>query len=190
MSTRYNLTLVNKETKQEIAYHQLFGNNDWFPHFKNYLNTLSKKPISDCDHFDELVIPNITDFIRAIDETIVHDIIEKEPIKKIRKETSDKSFSYEYYHSPITDFSTNVMSIVEKTDTNITLEKSLFQSCHHIMNLSYLFSSYSIYLWLRNNNALLDNNKIGYVMHDYVSHERLTLSPELKPEFELQIGYW
>ena len=74
MSNRHYLNLKNKITGEESSV-QLFGNNEWYDTFFTYLKTLNPEIADFEDSFEDVVVLNIKDLIKAIDESIWNEVI-------------------------------------------------------------------------------------------------------------------
>lgn len=189
MSNRYNINLINTKTG-ESRYHQLFGNNDWFDTFKNYLNSIGAN--TDSEWVEETKIPDLLQLVKAIDETVWSDIIINGPITK-----SVDQFGFPKMYSPSMDFTSNLIKYNPDTD-DIIINTPIYQFATSIADQSYLFSSYSLVNWLEKCNAI-ENNNIKLTDHSYLA-KRLTsinldykgepiIIGNLKPEFELTISW-
>ena len=77
MSNRHYLNLKNKITGEESSV-QLFGNNEWYDTFFKYLKKLNPEIAYFEDSFEDIVVLNIKDLIKAIDESIWNEVIASE----------------------------------------------------------------------------------------------------------------
>lgn len=176
MSNRHYLNLKNKITGEETRI-QLFGNNEWYDTFFKYLKTLNPEIADFEDSFEDIVILNIKDLIKAIDESIWNEVIASE----IRRNTIHGTFS-EYY-SEVLDFSNSLLNY----DGNA--KGTLFGVARYIVNYGYIMMSYMVYNWLKDQGAIV-NEEFIKVEHNYCngnSYERLG---ELSDKFTLTISYY
>lgn len=176
MSNRHYLNLKNKITGEESSI-QLFGNNEWYDTFFKYLKTLNPKIADFEDSFEDVVVLNVKDLIKAIDESIWNEVI----VSKIRKNTIPGTPN-EYY-SPVLDFSNKLL------DQEGNAYGSLFGVTKMIMNYGYIMMSHNVYNWLKDQGAIV-NEEFIKVEHNYYngnSYERLG---ELSDKFTLTISYY
>lgn len=176
MSNRHYLNLKNKITGEESSV-QLFGNNEWYDTFFKYLKTLNPEIADFEDSFEDVVVLNIKDLIKAIDESIWNEVIASE----IRRNTISGTFS-EYY-SEVLDFSNSLLNY----DGNA--KSTLFGVARYIVNYGYIMMSYMVYNWLKDQGAIV-NEEFIKVEHNYCngnSYERLG---ELSDNFMLTISYY
>lgn len=167
MSFRYKLNLTNKKTK-ESSYLQIFGNNDSFNYFTDYLKKFNPNIDYDDEVIEPIKITNIVELVRAIDETVYYTFIEgKENECNIFNFT--KSFFTQYTNEPMPYI-------------------SLYGLSSLIFNNSYLTTSYNVIEWLKANNALVDIH-IRPVEHSYLKNNDYVLIGDLNPNFELTISY-
>lgn len=173
MSTRHMLYLTDKRTNKE-EWFQLFGDNDYFETFEKYINTLGAT-IEDEEEFlfDNIVIPDIKDLIKAIDESIWNEIIKDGIIPH-------KMLPHHYYSS-ILDSSNNVLNRQGEPYC------SLFSAAYQTLNYSYMGISYSVYLWLKSHNAII-NEHFQPIEHDYINHSDYVKIGNLNPNFTLTIS--
>lgn len=189
MSSRYYLDLVNKNTGEEVSSMQLFGNGDWFPSFVPFLEEHGAK-INEKELFipeeEAIVITDLVELVKAIDEAVWSDIIQANPTYSY----TDK-FNQQELTSPITDLTRNFMLHDPKQDKPIALN-TIYQQAQMIIESSYIFSSYSIVNWLKQQNAVVDE-KIRWTSHDYTSrpeNDDLIFIGELHQDFELKLTYF
>lgn len=187
MSNRYNVYLRNTTTGKEY-YHQLFGNNEWYETFTNYLQSIGAN--TDDEWIEEIKVPDLMELVKAIDETVWFNILSKEPMKK---NTMAHSFMGVDMYSPYFDFTANFVSYEEETDSTFVYSP-IYQIANQIANNSYVFTSYGLVNWLERNNAI-ENTKIKFTKHAYMTENALLEKGEpiiigdLKKEFELYISY-
>jgi hypothetical protein len=191
MSNRYNITLKNTKTRA-AHYHQLFGNNDYFPTFEKYLVSIGA--VVGQDFITDVTIPDLTAFIQAIDETVWHDIISKEPITESQ---IAHSFPHKKMHSPYLDFTSQLIMYNPIIKTPIVVAP-IYQIASIVASQAYFFSSYNFINWLKQHKAL-KTDKIQFVKHNYVDKKSQSENPndigepiiigELKPQFELTISW-
>lgn len=173
MSTRCYLKLINTKTN-EVTETQLFGNNCYYETFHNYI--IKHNPHLKVDEefeYKNAVIPSIVSLIQAIDESIYNEVI-KPTIK------GNKIKNYGYY-SPSLDFSENLISIDGEPVT------TLFSVANSIMNYAYLTTSYNVYNWLKQNDAI-QNIEYVKINHDYLKHNDCVKLGELKEDFKLTLS--
>ena len=191
MSNRYNIILKNKKT-HAAHYCQLFGNNDYFPTFEQYLVSIGA--VVGQDFITDVTIPDLTAFIQAIDETVWHDIISKEPITE--NQMTDP-FPYKKMHSPYLDFTSQLIMHNPTTKAPVVVAP-IYKIASIVASQTYFFSSYNFVNWLKQHNAL-KTDKIQFVKHNYVGEMSSSENPndmgqpiiigELKPQFELTISW-
>lgn len=176
MSNRHYLNLKNKITGEESSV-QLFGNNEWYDTFFKYLKTLNPEIADFEDSFEDVVVLNIKDLIKAIDESIWNEVI----ASKIRRNTIPGTFSG--YYSGVLDFSNTLLN------DEGNAKDTLFGAARYIANYGYIMISYMVYNWLKNQGAIV-NEEFIKVEHNYCngnSYERLG---ELSGKFTLTISYY
>lgn len=173
MSTRHTLYLKDKRTNEE-EWFQLFGNNEYYETFAKYIKSLDAT-IEDEEEFlfDNVVIPDIKDLIKAIDESIWNEII-KNGVKPHEMRPCQ-------YYSTSLDFSNNLIN--EEGEPYC----SIFSAAYYTLNYSYLAMSYSVYLWLKRHNAIIDEH-IQATQHDYINHSCYINIGKLDPNFTLTIS--
>ena len=187
MSNRYNFYLKNTETGEE-HYHQLFGNNEWYETFAQYLNSIGAN--TDNEWIERTKVPDLLELVKAIDETVWTDIINEGPITK---QKSLRWFDEIDMYSPYLDFTPSFISYNKETGDPIVYSP-IYQVANQIANNGYIFASYSLVNWLEKNNAIEDT-KIRFTKHSYMIENSFHEEGEpiiignLKPEFELYISY-
>ena len=174
MSNRYMLHLY--KNNEELEQYQLFGNNDYFDYFNDYLESIGvdTTELEEYDSFSEVEIPNIIDLVRFIDETIFYNIIKP----TVREHPIE---AYEQY-SKFFDFSRAFYNRRKKPFV------SLYGLAEHINHQSYITESYSMVEWLDSHNALINRN-IYKINHNYLDEEDYVIIGELKSEYKLTISY-
>lgn len=173
MSTRHMLYLTDKRTNEE-EWFQLFGNHEYYETFAKYIRSLGATIYDEEEFlFDKVEIPNINDLIKAIDESIWNEVI-KNNVKVNQMEP------YKHY-SPSLDFSNNLL----RRDGEPYC--SLFTAGYQTLNYSYMAMSYSVYLWLKNHNAIVDEH-IRVIEHDYFETSDYVIMGKLDPNFTLTIS--
>lgn len=173
MSTRFILSLIDNRTKEE-EWFQLFGNYDYFETFAKYIRTLDVT-FDDEDEFlfEDVIIPELNELIKAIDETVWNDIIKNNiEINQMRP--------YVHYSQSL-DFSHNLLTREGKPYC------SLFSATYQTLTYSYMAMSYSVYLWLQKHNAITDKY-IQPIKHDYFDMSDYVDLGELDPNFTLTIS--
>ena len=175
MSNRHYLNLKNKITGEETRI-QLFGNNEWYDTFFKYLKTLNPEIVDFEDSFEDVTVLNIKDLIKAIDESIWNEVI----VGGIRINTHSEVFN-EYY-STMLDFSNNLL------DDEGNARSSLFGVARYIVNYGYIMISYSVYNWLKNQGAIV-NEEFIKVEHNYCNRNSYERLGELSENFILTISY-
>ena len=187
MSNRYNIYLKNKTTGEE-HYHQLFGNNEWYDTFAQYLKSIGAN--TDDEWIDEIKVPDLLELVKAIDETVWVDIIYNGPITKNK---SSRWFGEIDMYSPYCDFTPSFILYNKETDEPI-VHSPIYQVANQLANNAYIFASYSIVNWLEKNQAI-ENTRIQFTKHSYMAESKFLKDGEpiiigdLKPEFELYISY-
>lgn len=173
MSNRHMLYLTDKRTNEE-EWFQLFGNHEYYETFAKYIRSLGAE-IYDEDEFlfDKVEIPNINELIKAIDESIWNEII-KDNIKLNQMDP------FRYYSTSL-DFSNNLLN--QKGEPYC----SLFTAAYQTLNYSYMAMSYSVYLWLKSHNAIIDEH-IREIEHDYIKDSDYIIMGKLDPNFTLTIS--
>jgi hypothetical protein len=187
MSNRYNIYLKNTTTGEE-HYHQLFGNNEWYNTFTDYLNSIGAN--TGDEWIERTKVPDLLELVKAIDETVWNDIVSKEPIIKNKNlNWFDETDMYSFYF----DFTTSFIYYKKETDSPV-VHSPIYQVAQQITNNGYIFASYSLVNWLEKNNAIKDT-KIRFTKHSYMVENTFNEQGEpiiigdLKPEFELYISY-
>lgn len=177
MANRHYLILKNKITGEESSI-QLFGNNEWYDTFFKYLKTLNPD-LEDSfeDSFEDVVVLNIKDLIKAIDESIWNEVI----VSRIYKNKIPES-SNEYY-STVLDFSDKLL------DKEGKAYDSLFGVAKTIMNYGYIMISYNVYSWLKNQGAIVNEDFIK-IEHNYYNGRSYEYLGELSDNFMLTISYY
>ena len=79
MSVRYYLKVENRDKDYSSSY-QLFGNNESYKTFDNYLRSLGVN-LED-ESFEDVEIPNLLELLKVIDETIWYDVILKDGLQE------------------------------------------------------------------------------------------------------------
>ena len=187
MANRYNIYLKNKETGEE-HYHQLFGNNEWYETFAQYLKSIGAN--TDDEWIERTKVPDLLELVKAIDETVWNHIVSKDPITKNK---SSRWFGETDMYSPYLDFTPSFVSYEKETDGPIVYSP-IYQIANQLANNGYIFTSYSLVNWLEKNNSIEDT-KIRFTKHSYMIentfHEKgePIIIGDLKPEFELYISY-
>ena len=173
MSNRHMLYLTDKRTNEE-EWFQLFGNHEYYETFAKYIKSLGAK-IYDEDEFlfDNVEIPNLNDLIKAIDESIWNEII-----KNNVKPHEMRPYAY---CSTSLDFSNNLLN--QKGEPYC----SIFTAAYQTLNYSYMAMSYSVYLWLKSHNAIVDEH-IRKIEHGYLKDSDYVIMGELDPNFTLTIS--
>lgn len=191
MSRRYyNITLFNRITGEE-HYFQLFEKNDWFPTFEKYLVS---KGIECNGHYvyifrDKPVeITDLEEFVQAIDETVFYDIIHK---NHDSQKNEDPLSAFERYSEHF-NFSENFVCLND-TNTRVVPYTSIYQAMLNTFNNSYVFQSYSFIKWLKEHNAIIDEN-VTWTEHRYNSEmgqkENMTILGKLNPNYKLELTYY
>ena len=173
MSTRHMLYLKDKRTNEK-EWFQLFGNHEYYETFAKYIRSLGAT-IEDEEEFlfNNVLIPDVKGLIKAIDESIWNEIIKDGIIPhKMRPH---------HYYSSILDSSNNVLNLEGEPYC------SLFSAAYQTLNYSYMAISYSIYLWLKSHNAIIDEH-IQPIEHDYINHSDYIKIGKLDPNFTLTIS--
>ena len=187
MSTRYNIYLKNTETGEE-HYHQLFGNNELYKTFAQYLNSIGAN--ADDEWIERTKVPDLLELVKAIDETVWNDIVSKEPITKNK---NSNWFDETCMYSTYLDFTPNFIFYDKETDGPV-VPFPIYQVAQQIANNGYIFASYSLVNWLEKKNAIKDT-KIRFTKHSYMVEKSFheggepIIIGDLKPEFELYISY-
>lgn len=187
MSNRYNIYLKNTTTGEE-HYHQLFGNNEWYDTFADYLKSIGAN--TDDEWIERTKVPDLLELIKAIDETVWNDIVSKEPITKNK---SSNWFGETNMYSPYFDFTPSFILHNKETGDPIVYSP-IYQVANTLANQAYIFASYSLVNWLEKHDAIEDT-KIRFTKHSYMVentfHEQgePIIIGDLKPEFELYISY-
>lgn len=176
MSNRHYLNLKNKITGEETRI-QLFGNNEWYDTFFKYLKTLNPEIADFEDSFEDIIVLNIKDLIKAIDESIWNEVIASE----IHKNKNSETF-IEYY-STMLDFSCNLL------DEEGNAKGSLFGVASYIVNYGYIMISYMVYNWLKNQGAIV-NEEFIKVEHNYCNRNSYERLGKLSDNFMLTISYY
>lgn len=173
MSTRHMLYLKDKKTNKE-EWFQLFGNHEYYETFAKYIRSLGAT-IEDEEEFlfDNVVIPDIKGLIQAIDESIWNEII-KDRVKPHEMRRLQ-------YYSTSLDFSNNLLNREGEPYC------SLFSATYQTLNYSYLAMSYSVYLWLKSHNAIIEEH-IQTIDHDYINYSDYVNIGKLDPNFTLTIS--
>ena len=187
MSTRYNIYLKNTETGEE-HYHQLFGNNEYYDTFTEYLKSIGAN--TDDEWIDKIKIPDLLGLVKTIDETVWFDIIFNGPITK--QKSSDWFGEFDM-HSPYLDFSSNLIKCDKEIGEPVVISP-IYQVAKTLASNAYFFASYDLVNWLEQKQAIEDQ-KIKFTKHSYMRentfHEEgdAIIIGDLKPEFELYISY-
>ena len=174
MSNRYMLHLYKND--EELEQYQLFGNNDYFDYFNDYLKSIGvdTTELEEYDSFPEVEIPSVVDLVRFIDETIFHDIIKptvrEHPIDAFEQYSKFFDFSRAFYNG------------------RKNAQSSLYGLMEHINHRSYISESHSMVQWLDSHNALINRN-IDRIKHNYLQNYDYVIIGELKPEYKLTISY-
>lgn len=173
MSTRCYLKLTNTKTNESNTI-QLFGNNCYYEIFHDYI--IKNNPDLEVDEeysFENANIPDVKTLIQAIDTSIYNEVI-----KPTIKENKIKNYGY---YSASLDFSERLISLEGEPIT------TLFSVASTIMNYAYLTTSYNVYSWLKENDAI---QNIEYLMinHDYLKHNDYVKLGELKENFKLTLS--
>lgn len=187
MSNRYNIYLKNNKTGEE-HYHQLFGNNEWYETFAQYLKSIGAN--TDDEWIKRTKVPDLLELVKAIDETVWNDIVSKEPITKNK---SSRWFDETGMYSPYFDLTPSFI-LYDKETYDPIVHSPIYQVAQQLANNGYIFASYSLVNWLEKNQAI-ENTRIQFTKHSYMPeksfHEEgdAIIIGDLKPEFELYISY-
>ena len=187
MSNRYNIYLKNTTTGEE-HYHQLFGNNEWYDTFADYLKSIGAN--TDDEWIERTKVPDLLELVKAIDETVWNDIVSKEPITKNK---ISSWFGETNMYSPYFDLTPNFVLYDQQTDSPV-VPFPIYQVANTLANEAYIFASYSLVNWLEKNNAIYET-KIRFTKHSYMPEHSFHKEGEpiiigdLEPEFELYISY-
>lgn len=176
MSNRHYLNLKNKITGEESSV-QLFGNNEWYDTFFTYLKTLNPEIADFEDSFEDVVVFNIKDLIKAIDESIWNEVI----VSEIHKNKNSEAFS-EYY-TPVLDFSNSLLNDEGRA------KSSLFGVVSYIVKYGYIAISYNVYNWLKNQGAIVNEGFVKFE-HNYCDRRNYEYLGELSDKFILTISYY
>lgn len=132
---------------------------------------------------EAIVITNLLDFVKAIDET-VWSMIQENPVYNYK----DK-FGQTENTSPVTDFTRNFFL---QDDNGITfVPNTIYMQAQSLAQSAYIFSSYNVVNWLKKHNAII-NEKVHWTKHNYTSrpdNDDLILIGELHPDFEIRLSY-
>ena len=169
MSVRYYLKVENKDKSYTSSY-QLFGNNESYSTFDNYLRSLGVN-LED-ESFEGVEIPNLLELLKVIDETIWYDVILKDGLQE--KEGS----------SELLDFTPN---LIEKQGDDFRVKESLLGLANMLVNNAYLFISYSVLEWLKS-EGVLENNKFVRMECSFVGNPDFILLGRLKKGYKLTIS--
>ncbi len=173
MSNRHMLYLTNKRTNEE-EWFQLFGNHEYYEAFAKYIRSLGANVYDEDEFlFDKVEIPSLNDLIKAIDESIWNEVI-KDNVKP------HEMRPYAYYSTSL-DFSNNLLN--QKGEPYC----SIFTAAYQTLNYSYMAMSYSVYLWLKSHNAII-NEHIREIEHDYIKDSDYVIMGKLDPNFTLTIS--
>lgn len=187
MSTRYNIYLKNTETGEE-HYHQLFGNNEYYDTFTEYLKSIGAN--TDDEWIEKTKVPDLLGLVKAIDETVWFDIIFNGPITK---QKNSNWYDEIDMHSPYLDFSSNLIKCDKEIGEPVVISP-IYQVTKTLASNAYFFTSYDLVNWLEQKQAIEDQ-KIKFTKHSYMRentfHEEgdAIIIGDLKPEFELYISY-
>lgn len=181
MSNRYTLTLTNTIDNNKQSF-QIFGNNDYFDNFHKDLSKFDstiKQQLKENETF-EIEIPSIETLVQAIDQT-VWSLITSNNITK-RKDR--------YYEDvPYSEFLDLTSSFLRYDDDgNLKARCPLFYTASNLMETSYITSSFAMYNWLKQNQAV-EKPGITKTHHDYTKRDDYVIMSELKPEFKLTLTY-
>lgn len=172
MSIRHMLLLTDNRTNEE-EWFQLFGNHEYYETFEKYIRTLDVTFEDEEEFlFDNVVVPDLNELIKAIDESIWNEII-KDNIKPNQMQP------YTYYSDTL-DFSNRLLNQDGEPCC------SLFAAAYQTLNYSYLAMSYSVYLWLKNKGAIMDAH-LQKINHNYLDQSDYVFVGELDPNFTLTI---
>ena len=186
MSNRYNLNLINKKTGLNVGYLQLFGNNEWLPSFAPFLEQHGANIDPEDPYIPEeeaIVITNVLEFVKAIDET-VWSMIQENPIYNYQDQ-----FGQTEATSPVTDFTRNFF--LQDVDGNTFVPNTIYMQVQSLARNAYIFSSYNVINWLKKYDAIVDE-KVHWTKHSYTSRpddSDLILIGELHPDFEIRLSY-
>ena len=174
MSNRHMLYLTNKRTNEE-EWFQLFGNHEYYEAFAKYIRSLGANVYDEDEFlFDKVEIPSLNDLIKAIDESIWNEVIKN----NVKLNQMDP---FRYYSTSL-DFSNNLL--IQNDGKPYC---SLFTAAYQTLNYSYMAMSYSVYLWLKSHNAIIDEH-IRDIKHDYFEMSDYVIMGKLDPNFTLTIS--
>ena len=176
MSIRYYLKVENKDKSYTSSY-QLFGNNESYSTFDNYLRTLGAN-LED-ESFEDVEIPNLLELLKVIDETIWYDVILKDGLQE--KEGSYGEFRL---YSEMLDFTTN---LIEKQGNDFRVKGSLLGLANMLVHNAYLFTSYSVLKWLKDEDVL-KNTKFVRMECSFIGNPDFILLGRLKKGYKLTIS--
>jgi len=176
MSVRYYLKVENKDKDYSSSY-QLFGNNESYKTFDNYLRSLGVN-LED-ESFEDVEIPSLLELLKVIDETIWYDVILKDGLQE--KEGSYGEFRL---YSEMLDFTTN---LIEKQGDDFRVKESLLGLANMLVNSAYLFISYSVLEWLKSEDVL-ENSKFVRLECSFVGNPDFILLGKLKKGYKLTIS--
>lgn len=176
MSVRYYLKVESKDKSYTSSY-QLFGNNESYSTFDNYLRSLGIN-LED-ESFEDVEIPDIKGLLCAIDEAIWYDVILKDGLQE-----KEDSYGKSWVYSEVLDFTPN---LVEKKGGNYRVKESLLSLANLLINNAYLFISYSVLEWLKSEDVL-KNAKFVSMKYSFVEGADFRLLGRLKNGYKLTIS--
>ena len=176
MSVRYYLKVENKEKNYSSSY-QLFGNNESYKTFDGYLRSLGVK-LED-ESFEDVEIPNLLELLKIIDETIWYDVILKDGLQE-----KEGSYGEPRYYSEMLDFTPN---LIERQGNDFRVKESLLGLANMLVHNSYLFTSYSVLKWLKD-EGVLKNPKFARMDCSFVGNPDFILLGRLKKGYRLTIS--
>lgn len=176
MSVRYYLKVENTDKSYTSSY-QLFGNNESYSTFDNYLRSLGVN-LED-ESFEGVEIPNLLELLKVIDETIWYDVILKDGLQE-----KEGSYGELRFYSELLDFTPN---LIEKQGDDFRVKESLLGLANMLVNNAYLFISYSVLEWLKS-EGVLENNKFVRMECSFVGNPDFIMLGSLKRGYKLMIS--
>lgn len=176
MSVRYYLKVENRDKNYSSSY-QLFGNNESYTTFDNYLRSLGVN-LED-ESFEDVEIPSLLDLLKVIDETIWYDVILKDGLQE-----KEGSYGELRLYSEMLDFTPN---LIEKQGVDFRVKESLLGLANMLVHNAYLFTSYSVLNWLKGEDVL-KNNKFVRMECSFVGSPDFILLGRLKSGYKLTIS--
>ena len=131
------------------------------------------------ESFEDVEIPNLLELLKVIDETIWYDVILKDGLQE-----KEGSYGELRFYSEMLDFTPN---LIEKQGNDFRVKGSLLGLANMLVQNAYLFTSYSVLKWLKDEDVL-KNTKFVRMDCSFIGNPDFILLGRLKKGYKLTIS--